>query len=254
MPGEISAENIKKVIDVVRKKRLTSTELEKETGISERTLRRILSKYLCYWELVAKDKAGNWAWYETTRVYATNMDLEIAREHSRKLIQGLAALGASFADPELYAGKAKEIAIQEASALKEAAEDHIRTGYPSISAQITNLNNLNAQRKNLYENATGQPAPNDWPSLLRDLHYLRKYQRAVPKKLPIPKENLKMVQKLIEKIPADKLALIDKLEEELQIGDYQTYKDIRDLERKIEHGEPLQGKCKLCPAISVSSN
>ena len=30
MPGEISAENIKKVIDVVRKKRLTSTELEKK--------------------------------------------------------------------------------------------------------------------------------------------------------------------------------------------------------------------------------
>ena len=182
------------------------------------------------------------------------MDPEIAREHSRKLIQGLAALGASFADPELYAGKAKEIAIQEASALKEAAEDHIRTGYPSISAQITNLNNLNAQRKNLYENATGQPAPNDWPSLLRRSSLSPKIPTCSSEKTSNSEREPKDGEKLIEKIPADKLALIDKLEEELQIGDYQTYKDIRDLERKIEHGEPLQGKCKLCPAISVSSN
>jgi hypothetical protein len=57
-----------------------------------------------------------------------------------------------------------------------------------------------------------------------------------------------------KKIPADKLALIDELEEKHQTDDDQTYRDIRGLERKIEQGEPLEGCCLLCPAVSVSSN
>ena len=51
------------------------------------------------------------------------MDLEIALEHSRKLIPGLELLAASLANPEKYIGNAKGLAEQDAFALKEAAEN-----------------------------------------------------------------------------------------------------------------------------------
>jgi len=247
MPAGKSPQNIKKVIDALRKKRMPTSELSKETGIPERTLRRYLTDYLNHWGLAAKDKDGNWAWYETTRFLAPKEDLEIALQHSRKLIPGLDALAVSLTSPELYAGNAKGLTEQDIFALKEAAENHINNGYPRLSAQITNLNYLNVQRKELYENATGEPATDNWSNLLQDLYYFRKL------KLNVPKKNLKRVQKLV-KIPSNKLALIDELEEQWQKGYFQTSKDIRDLERKIEQGEPLEGKCKLCPAISVGSN
>jgi hypothetical protein len=76
-------------------------------------------------------------------------------------------LGLSLVTPETYLGNTKGIATQDAIALKEAGENHIRTGYPSIRAQITNLYNLDPQRKSLYEIATGQPAPDDWSSFFR---------------------------------------------------------------------------------------
>lgn len=255
MARELSAENIKKVIDVVRKKRLPSPELEKETGISERTLRRILRDYLSYWKLVAQDKDGNWAWYETTRAYATKIDLEIALEHSLKLIPGLDSLSASFA-VTWYEGKPKGLKEQDVFALKDAAENHIRTGYPLLSAQITQLNSLKAQRKNLYEIATDQPAPDGWSSLLDNLYSFHQFSSdpSLKSKPKLPKTNLNKVKKLLKKIHVDDLALIIKLEKEYKIIDEQTARDIQDLKLKITHGEPLEGKCVLCTAINVSSN
>jgi hypothetical protein len=248
MPAGKSSKAIKKVIDCLRKKRMSQSELLVETGLPERTLRRILTDSLASWGLIIKDKEGNWAWYETTKLYATKIDLEIALEHSRKLIPGLDLLAASVSTPEQYVEKTKGLVQQDVFALKEAAENHIRTGYPILSAQLTKLENLNAQRKCFFVNVIGESSTEDWSSLLQDIHNFRGMKLAVSKK------NLGRVQKLVGKISSDKLALIDELEEQWQTGSDQASKDIRDLERKIEHGTPLEGKCKFCPAVSVTSS
>jgi hypothetical protein len=118
-----------------------------------------------------------------------------------------------------------------------------------LNDQITNINNLNIQHKNLYEITTGENDSSDWSSALHDIYNFRKLKSAVAKR------NIDRVQKLVMKIPDDKFALIDELEEEWQTCYLQAYKDIRDLERKIEHQEPLEDNANFAqPSVSTPIN
>ena len=126
------------------------SDLQKATGIASRTLSRMLG-YLEYWGLAAKDKAGYWAWFERIRTYDTGQDLEVAVKHSKELIKGLNLFMASLPHSERFLNPAGGLDSTDKRIFKEAAEEHLSTGYEDLYDEIVAYSNLMIRREGLAE-------------------------------------------------------------------------------------------------------
>jgi hypothetical protein len=236
--------NIKAIIDCLKKGRLSHSDLQAATGLAPRTLSRMLG-YLKYWELAAKDKTGRWAWFEYTRIYDSKQDLDIAVIHSKELIKGLNAFMASLGLPERFAGSGEGLAAKDKKILKEAAEEHLRTGYEDLYDEIVAYRDLVARREDLVQELSRVEGRN--PVKLLNEIYLFRHARSV-----VPKKECGRLERIIEKISADKLEEIDAVK-----GTSESYLRllvaVECIIKKIESYEPLEGKCKLCPKMKVPS-
>jgi hypothetical protein len=239
-------ENIKAIIDCLKKRRMGHGDLQKATGIAPRTLSRMLG-YLEYWELAAKDKTGQWAWFERIRTYDTRQDLDVSVNHSKELIKGLNLFMASLTFPERFSGTERGLDSTDKRILKEAAEEHLRTGYEELYGEIAGYRNLVIRREDLA-GEIGRLGGRDGIKLLTDIFHFRNMKSIAPKK------EGKHLEKLIENIPGEKLAAIDEIERS-RIDRYNRLSGaVEYLIKKIENYEPLEGRCTLCPKVKVSSN
>jgi hypothetical protein len=238
--------NTKLLIDCLRRERMAHGDLQKATGIPSRTLSRIL-RTLAYWELAVKDETGRWAWFERMRTYATRNDLDVAVNHSKELIRGLHLVVVSLNIPERFLGPSvRGLDSIDERILKEAAEEHLRTGYDKIYGEIAVYRSLTIQ----LESLAGEIIRfgRDGVKLLTDMYYFRSMKSAVPKK------DWKRLERLIEEIPGEKLVAIDEIEKTRTAAGNKIIGAIEFMIKKIENCEPLEGRCRLCPAVKVSSN
>jgi hypothetical protein len=245
--------SIKAIIDCLKKRRLSNSDLQEATGIAPRTLSRMLG-YLECWGLAAKDKTGRWAWFENTRIYDTKQDLDIAFIHSKELIKGLNEFMASLGSPKRFPHSGERLVDKDKKILKEAAKEHLRTGYEDLYDEIVSCRRLMLRREDLAREL----------SRFERRNLLSRFRRRNPEKLlieiylfrhacsSVPKKEWRRLERIIEKISAAKLEEIDAVK-----GTSESYLRLADavecIIKKIESYEPLEGKCKLCPNVKVRS-
>lgn len=145
----------KKVIDVLRDRPRKYAELVKETGIPESTMNRILYELGVY-ELVYK-RGGYWVWYQHAKKppwKGTPIAYDKAIEHARLLLPGFLSLLESeeFYIPSLPPDHEEEL---KRRFLSRFAEQHIKTGYPTIHENLISFRKLNAKLQKLKEGEVG---------------------------------------------------------------------------------------------------
>jgi DNA-binding transcriptional ArsR family regulator len=251
MGRELSKENFKKIIRALRVHACSWTELKNDMNLSDKTLTRAL-EYLEYWGLIKKDEEGHWNWFENIRTYETEQDYTLAINHSKNLIESLDrdVIMASII-PETY-DKWKETPMHpkqlEMSSLKDACEEHLKTGYPSLYAEIVEFRNLMREKERvtveLQKEAHFHVEINDL--LGRIANYLN-YEWSVEKKYR------KKIEILVGKLPKERLETIKEINSKKSEQVVKLNKELKGLILKVENGEPLHGVCNLCPNIKVAA-
>lgn len=120
---------MKPVIQALREGKKTWTELLK-LGVPEKTLHRILTDYLMYWNLVRKD-GRYWVWYENVKVFDSKHDYDLALEHSRKLLPAFESM--------------LDIGETQRHNLEFAAIQHLKS-YPEIYTKLQSIDKTFKQR------------------------------------------------------------------------------------------------------------
>jgi hypothetical protein len=59
------------------------------------------------------------------------------------------------------------------------------------------------------------------------------------------------VEKLVNTIGPERLGFIEETEKNYTESLFKTSNELRRLVFTVEHGEPLQGLCQLCPKIKI---
>ena len=246
------------VIEALRNKRMTWTELKEltyeEDGVTkkipDKTLDRILKEYLSFWGLIKKvdfmgkeipasqpadtsikKRKGLWSWYETTRTY-NSRELELALERSRKLSIGLEAILAEI--PNLWTSSERAMEWvrkieHEGRKFKPFAEQHLKTGYPEIYEKVMLFRRLGKEIKTVIEE-TYKELPERTKQIIQFVVYSAEPLGFEPP--PISDE--------VQNINVKRLDVYEEL----------TH-DIRLVIMKINMGEPLDGICQLCPRVSI---
>jgi hypothetical protein len=250
---------MKPIIAALKEGKKTWTDLV-NLNIPEKTLDRILD-YLQYWGLARKE-ADYWVWYEYSRVF-TPEEFNLYLEHSRKLLPALNSLISITSD--------------KGDALQPYAEQHLMN-YPEIYQKVERFRDLDQkQAGKLFEKVKGKIVP---PDKMFSAHYEKRkgdtfmgrifgehvlIKDNVPYHLgPFSKNELQDVLRLLEQpatLQIDKIGDKDEcfirgpvrarmLDEIFELYG-QLAHDISILMLKIDHGEPLQGKCLICPKVRV---
>lgn len=239
----LDREKIKIVIEALRNKPMKWSELLEQTKIPEKSLHRILTEYLSFWGLVKKDEFGRWAWYDTIRTYKSKHDYELALNHSKMLIPGLRAILAEDMDLYLHLGSSAYVELreyeEESKLLKSFVEEHLRTGYPEVYDDVVKFRE-NMEQVQLIEieiekeikKMKNKTLP-FFPERLINIVSMREYE-----------ETLKLMpQKIVEKA---------KNIQEKRFKNYQKLVgELLFIIMKIRMGDPLKGKCNLCPRIHI---
>jgi hypothetical protein len=238
-------ERMKVVIETLRKGKKTWTELKK-LGVPEKTLDRILKDYLEYWGL-AKKEGYYWVWYEYSREISPH-DYQLAIEHSKKLIPALKNM--------------LNVAVIERHELHSAAKEHLKS-YPEIYGKLGKFEKAfnDRVRELLEKHGDKIRTPDKFfildPVTMKKKGFLGKLgisetkfrRRDVPFMIAWKGE-------LNESEIRDVKELRDLLENTKAFNErFEIYRefagDISLLILKIEMGEPLEGKCFLCPRITI---
>jgi len=157
----------KPVIEALREGKKTWTELRK-LDVPEKTLSRILKECLEYWGLVVKE-GEYWTWYEHSRIFNSRQELDLFADHSKKLLPKLynmlkAPAEDIFIDirPPRAEQMAKDVGKQTMEQFvretknKEYIEQHLRTGYPRIFAQLQRLRELRDKLQEVQQNKANE--------------------------------------------------------------------------------------------------
>ncbi|MEM1589675.1 MAG: hypothetical protein QXQ47_02300 [Candidatus Bathyarchaeia archaeon] len=232
---------IKKVIDALKEGKKTWSELE-ALGVPEKTLNRVLKDYLMYWDLVRKE-GEYYVWFENLRVFKSRHEYELSVKHSRGLIPAFKKIMdvSASVEPKLY----------------QAVKEHLKTGYPEIHHKLEKFETVyNSRFRYLFGKYKDRILTPDKFMLLRPVKVKKGRFFSNTELVPVP------VQYIIKTEGAnpDELKEIDELSNLLRgvvtsLETERVYKelvgDISLLILKIEMGEPLDGKCFLCPKIRI---
>ena len=243
----LDREKIKIVIEALRNKPMKWSELLEQTKIPEKSLHRILTEYLSFWGLVKKDELGRWSWYDNIRTYKSERDYELALNHSKMLIPGLRAILAEDMDLYLHLGSSAYVELhkhdeEESELLKSFAEEHLRTGYSEIYEDLVKFRE-NMEQVELIEmeiekeiKKIREEKPYLFPALparlinVVSMHGYEEYLKLMP-------------QKIVEKA------------KNIQEKRFESYRKMIEniffIEMKIKMGDPLKGRCDLCPRIRI---
>jgi hypothetical protein len=252
---------MKKVIEALREGKKTWNELAnlkiklsdiKERRIPEKTLTRILKDYLEYLGLAWKDDEGYWNWFENIRTCETEHDYILAINHSKNLIDSLdhSVMVASLI-PETFE-KWKEMPThpkqREISSLRDASEEHLKTGYPSLYAEIVEFRNLRREKERVTV------------ELQKEAHFhvdmddlLEAIGRYLNFKWSVEKKYRKKIEILVGKLPKERLETVKEIHSKETEQILKIDRELKGLVLKIENGEPLRGVCNLCPKIKVAT-
>ncbi|MEJ5327729.1 MAG: hypothetical protein WHU54_05720 [Candidatus Bathyarchaeia archaeon] len=229
---------IKLVIETLKDGEKSWSDLLK-LGIPKKTLERLLKDYLIYWGLVRKE--GNYyVWYEYIRTYQNAQEYNIALEHSKRVVPEFLILlcFSSFNTPNNLCHNAKE---------------HLKTGYPKIYEKLLKIEEFIKERKkqeqeksknDIFEEA--ERIRMEWLSIGGLLMGKCDFAEQITKndsswKYNIENEIRRSCDMFYMK-GANK-NVIDLFAE--------LARDVLLLASKVENGEPLKGKCPLCPEIRI---
>jgi hypothetical protein len=240
---------VKKVLDEIKEKQASWTDLKEKTKLSDKSLTRYL-KCLEFWDLARKNDAGNWDWFERARTYRTEHDYQTALNHSKKMLNTLAGFSSvALLKPELFQERENlPPKTQDSLFLYDRVREHLNSGYPSLYSEVADFEKLTELRNEIKKELKLKEAKIDSDRLFEyvgDFHRLKRYA--------IPKKHWKDVEKVINKIGSERQALVERTEENYTKSYLRISKAMLELSYKIEHGEPLLGLCKLCPKSRVAS-
>jgi hypothetical protein len=240
---------IKKLIDEIKGRSAAWTDLKESTKLSEKSLTRYL-KYLEFWGLAKKNDVGNWDWFERVPTYKTEHDYQTALNHSKKLRDILAGFfSVAMLKPELFQKRESlPLKTRDSLFLTDRVREHLKTGYPSLYAEVVDFDKLIELRNEIKEELKLKESTIEKDRLFEyvaSFHKLKRYA--------IPKKHWKDVEKLVNKIGPERQALIERTDQNCAKDFVKISKEVWELAFKIEHGEPLLGSCGLCPKSKVAS-
>jgi hypothetical protein len=247
MARELIKEKIKQIITTLKKKSTSWSDLKKVTGLPDKTLDRYLD-YIEYWGLAGKSDAG-WQWFENIRTYETEHDYDLAMNHSRKLLDTLRGFfPLSISDSEMFNNRRTlPVKINDELILCDMAREHLKTGYPKIFNEIVVFEELIEQRSELEKSLEAHNMKIDKDKIVT---YVANFN--LLKQYIIPKNQRKEVGKLVNIIGSESLTLIEKAQKNYTEGLIKTSNELRQLVFTVEHGEPLNGNCQLCPKTKIN--
>ena len=207
-------------------------------------------KCLEFWGLAKKNDAGNWDWFEKVPIYKTEHDYRTALNHSRKLLDTLAGfLSVDMRKPELFQKRQSlPLKTQDNLFLNDRVREHLKTGYPSLYAEIVDFDRLIELRNEIKEDLKTNESKIEKDRMLEYVASFRKLKRYA-----IPKKHWKDVEKLVNRIGPERQSFIERTEENYIKSFIKINNEMRHLAFKVNHGEPLLGSCGLCPKSKVVS-
>jgi len=244
---ELIKEKIKQIIMTLKKEPSRWSDLKKVTGLPDKTLDRYLD-YVEYWGFAQKID-DCWRWFENVRRYDTEYDYQLAMNHSTKLLEILAGFFLpSISQPEWFKDRRKlPVKTNDELILCDMVREHLKTGYPSIYVGIVALEDQIEEKKEVAENLGVYKSKIEQEKLM---DYIAHF--ALLKQYIIPKKHRKEVERLVSIIGPKRLALIERTHKNYIESFIKTSNELRRLSFTIEHGEPLQGICELCPKIKIN--
>ena len=236
-------QRMKPVINALREGKKTWSEL-KAFDIPDKTLHRILEDYLKKWGLA--DKEGDyWVWYEYSRVFKSRADYDLAIDHSRQLLPALRNI--------------LEVATIERHPLYSYVKEHLRF-YPETYRKLEKFEEAFNERVRELFHKQGH-------RIITSSNFLRLESVQVKgrffSRTKFVKKNVPLMigdyeKNLSETDLKEIKELRDLLEDTKAFNErFEIYRelagDISLLIAKVEVGlEPLEGKCSLCPSITIS--
>ena len=235
---------IKTVIEALREGKKKWSDLV-SLGIPEKTLSRVLNDYLIFWGLVKKE-GEYYVWHENLRVFKSFREYKLAIRHSRQLIPALK----SILDIKL-----------EKNPLYLAAKEHLQSGYPEIYAKLEKFESEFTERIRYLLVKHGDKIKvggRDFmlliPEVKKKKGFLGKlgFNDVEFKKVDIPF----LIEGRKKEEEKELLELRDFLSDTKAFNErFEVYRDLAGdislLILKIEMGEPLEGKCSLCPKVRI---
>ena len=171
--------------------------------------------------------------------FVTKADLTIALNHSRKLILGLEAF---LVDDQLWYPQIEPWATMVRTGgidLKNFAKDHLESGYPAIYEKMRTYLDVREELKKLIEKKSYSE------ELVNDAR--RSLRVAIAPSEYLTEEMKNVILNRSKKVPRDLEIIMEK-----NIRTFFEFREeIKNIEEKIENGEPLSGSCKLCPNIRI---
>ncbi|MEM3041689.1 MAG: hypothetical protein QXG97_06680, partial [Nitrososphaerota archaeon] len=230
--------------------------------IKEQTL-RLLSEANQEHVRILRDKTKEA--YESYK--RSRLPYEQAIKHSTELLKGLPLLLLTIKEPQLLTnldGLSDRLDPQfrEIIILRDAVEEHFRTGYPKVYVKMKMLGEVARERGRLAEElkrfakdvesdnlldkiksflASSQPFNEIASATLMDLVDLYLLSESA-----VPKKHRQKISKLMENVPPDKADSIRKIGNEVKKFFLEIAKDFNFIAMQVKNGEPLRGHCRLC--------
>ena len=254
-------ESMKPVVAALRDGKKPWSELSKVKAknktIPEKTLDRRL-KDLEYLGL-AKKEGDYWVWYEHLRIFNSQFDYDLAIKHSRELIPAIRSM--------------LSIKETERTELYFAAKEHLRS-YPETCAKLEKFEKFfdGRVRELLRKHGSKIRTPDTFmlldpvkvkgKGLLGGLFSTTEFKRRkVPYMLDFGDHpEIKDINELKKTEEYKELMeLREFLDDTKKFNErFEVYgelaRDLAVLSLRIEMGEPLEGKCSLCPNIKIKEN
>ena len=215
------------------------SELLKATEIPEKTMDRILADWRDL-GLIQKRPDAYWSLVEHLRKpYKTKAEKDDALEHSVRLIPGLECIlteyRRSHPDNVKAEADALKVEIEAGPRLKELAEQHLKTGYPSISRQLEGY-------RGLMEDARLRLGKRKYPKRIVDfvIEGIITFPNTIEDMEKWPLDRNKQP-------PEDLVAILNRK----NVAHSELEREIRKMEFFIQVGTPLDGICEACKDITI---
>jgi len=216
---------IKAVIEALKEGKKTWSELV-NLGIPEKTLERVLKDYLIYWGLVRKE-GDYYVWHEYVRTFQTPREYEVFLRHSKQIV------------PELFVLISSKFSVSKNHYYN--AREHLRTGYPEIYEKLLKIEAFFGKRLEKKEQRDKNLRMESFRVF--DEHYLA--QKAF-------RGDVTWIYDVHKAIHTSYDVLYDIVINEDMINlSTALSRDLLFIASKVINGEPLKGKCPLCPNIKV---
>jgi hypothetical protein len=219
-----------------------------KSAFSQSTLQNYLEELVALHLLTLKD--GRYELTEHCQSFSSEKEYSLAIMHSKKLLRTLTnVLPVFYLHPEWYESKsALPLKTQEQLSLIRMCNQHFRTGYTDIYDRVAKLLNFIGQRNQLTEKLKC------FDPKVEDDHLVEYLADFEIKEYAVPKKFRREVERLVSLLTPEEFITL----KEIQAGYVNTLievsKLLSELTIKVEHGQPLLGKCELCPKVIIKES